>query len=207
MNLLFYSAIGRQGKTTHAIGYAQYKKSKLYTNDIQNATKELYGDMFKEGDFVEIGIGNKIEVDDKHDIIFDFGGYIDSRLVDVIKYVDACIVPISYQSKSEYIPAIRTINALAEHNKNIIILINNTVTKLIPEIKEALEGDYPNYPLFVVNSSRYISRLANYQKTLFDLLEVGDGLDKHRIQETLIPQIKAFYDHLDSISITGAQHD
>ena len=41
MNLLFYSAIGRQGKTTHAIGYAQHAKAKLYTNDIQNATKEL----------------------------------------------------------------------------------------------------------------------------------------------------------------------
>lgn len=204
MNLLFYSAIGRQGKTTHAIGYAQHTKAKLYTNDIQNATKELYRDMFKNGDFVEIGIGEEIEIDDSHNIIFDFGGYIDSRLVDVIKYVDACIVPISYQSKSEYIPAVRTINALAEHNDNIVILINNTAINLIPEVKEALEEAYPNYPIFVVNSSRYISRLANYQKTLFDLLEVGGGLEKHRIKETLIPQIKAFYDHLDNISITGA---
>ena len=203
MNLLFYSAIGRQGKTTHAIGYAQHTKAKLYTNDIQNATKELYGDMFKNGDFVEIGIGEEIEINDSHNIIFDFGGYIDSRLVDVIKYVDACVVPISYQSKSEYIPAVRTINALSEHNDNIVIIINNTATKLIPEVKEALEEAYPNYPLFVVNSSRYISRLANYQKTLFDLLEVGDGLEKHRIKETLIPQIKAFYDHLDNISIIG----
>ena len=160
--------------------------------------------MFKDGDFVEIRIGEEIEIDDSHNIIFDFGGYIDSRLVDVIKYVDACVVPISYQSKSEYIPAVRTINALAEHNDNIVILINNTATKLIPEVKEALEEAYPNYPLFVVNSSRYISRLANYQKTLFDLLDVGGGLEKHRIKETLIPQIKAFYDHLNNISITGA---
>lgn len=200
MNFLFYSTIGRQGKTTHAIGYAQYKRSKLYTNDLQNATKELYGDMFKNGDFVEIGVGEQIEIDDSDNIVFDFGGYIDSRLVDVIKYVDACIVPISYQSKSEYIPAVRTINALAEHNKNIVILINNTATKLIPEVKEALEETFPNYPVFVVNSSRYISRLANYQKTLFDLLEVGDGLEKHRINEVLIPQIKTFYSHLDNIS-------
>ena len=200
MNLLFYSAIGRQGKTTHAIGYAQYKDAKLYTNDVQNATKELYGDMFKKGDFVEIGVGEEIAIDDNDSIIFDFGGYIDSRLVDVISYVDACVVPISYQSKSEYIPAVRTINALAEHNKNIVILINNTATKLIPEVKEALEETFPNYPIFVVNSSRYISRLANYQKTLFDLLDAGDGLEKHRIQETLIPQIKDFYDHLDNIS-------
>ncbi len=200
MNLLFYSAIGRQGKTTHAIGYAQYKGAKLYTNDVQNATKELYGDMFKKGDFVKIGVGEEIAIDDDDSIVFDFGGYIDSRLVDVISYVDACVVPISYQSKSEYIPAVRTINALAEHNKNIVILINNTATKLIPEVKEALEETFPDYPIFVVNSPGYISRLANYQKMLFDLLDAGDGLEKHRIQETLIPQIKAFYDHLDNIS-------
>ena len=137
MNLLFYSAIGRQGKTTHSIGYALYKGAKLYTNDVQNATRELYGDMFKAGDFVEIGVGEEIEIDDNDNIIFDFGGYIDSRLVDVIKYVDACIVPISYQSKSEYIPAVRTIKALSEYNKNIVILINNTNTKLIAEVSDA----------------------------------------------------------------------
>lgn len=100
MNLLFYSAIGRQGKTTHAIGYAQYKGAKLYTNDVQNATKELYGDMFKQGDFVEIGVGEEIEIDDSDNIVFDLGGYIDSRLVDVIKYVDACVVPIASQAKT-----------------------------------------------------------------------------------------------------------
>ena len=54
-------------------------------------------------------------------------------------------------------------------------------------------------PIFVVNSSRYISRLANYQKTLFDLLDTGDGLERHRIKESLIPQIKAFYHYLDNI--------
>ena len=199
MNLLFYSAIGRQGKTTHAIGYAQYKGAKLYTNDVQNATKELYGDMFKKDHFVEIEVGEEISIDDKDSIVFDFGGYIDSRLVDVIKYVDVCIVPISYQSKSEYIPAVRTINALAQHNKNIVILINNTAKNLIPELKEVLSETFPNYPIFVVNSSRYISRLANYQKTLFDLLDTGDGLERHRIKESLIPQIKAFYHHLDNI--------
>ena len=167
--------------------------------DVQNATKELYGDMFKKDYFVEIEVGEEISIDDTDNIVFDFGGYIDSRLVDVIKYVDACIVPISYQSKSEYIPAVRTINALAQHNKNIVILINNTAKNLISELKEALAENFPNYPIFVVNSSRYISRLANYQKTLFDLLDTGDGLEKHRIKESLIPQIQAFYDHLDNI--------
>ncbi len=75
------------------------QRAKLYTNDVQNATKELYRDMFKEGDCVEIGVGQEIEIDDSDNIVFDFGVYIDSRLIDVIKYVDACVVPISYQSK------------------------------------------------------------------------------------------------------------
>ena len=167
MNILFYSAIGRQGKTTNAIGYAKHTKSKYYTNDLQNATKELYGDMFKKGDFVEIGIGEEISIDDEDNIVFDFGGYIDSRLIDVIKYVDVCVVPIAYQSKSEYIPAVKTINALLEHNKNVVILINNTATKLIDEVKEALSYTFPKLPIFTISSSRYISRLANHQKKPF----------------------------------------
>lgn len=68
--------------------------------------------MFQKGDFVEIGVGRQSPYDDDDSIVFDFGGYINSRLVDVISYVDACVVPISYQSQSEYIPAVRTSNAL-----------------------------------------------------------------------------------------------
>ncbi|CAB5501518.1 hypothetical protein AZO1586I_823 [Bathymodiolus thermophilus thioautotrophic gill symbiont] len=198
MNILFYSAIGRQGKTTNAIGYAKHTKAKYYTNDLQNATKELYGDMFKTGDFVEIEIGKEITIDDKDNIVFDFGGYIDSRLIDVIQYVDICVVPISYQSKSEYIPTVKTINAILEHNKNVVILINNTATKLIGEVKEALNYAFPKLPIFTINSSRYISRLANHQKTIFDLLEKGGGLEKHFIKKSLIPQIKKFYNYLDN---------
>ena len=41
--------------------------------------------------------------------VFDFGGFLDNRIINVAKFVDCCVVPFFYQSKADLVPTIQTV--------------------------------------------------------------------------------------------------
>ncbi len=92
-------------------------------------------------------------------------------------------------------PAVKTIRALQAYAKRLVIVINNTEAVHVEELKFVLAGRFPDIPLFVVNRSRYIAKLADEGMTLFDLVSLG-GLHAFALRN-VIPQIKALYAHLD----------
>ena len=92
-------------------------------------------------------------------------------------------------------PAVKTVLALQKHAKRLVILINNTEGSFVPELKQVLSERFPDIPIFVVNRSRYIAKLADDGLTLFDLFSLG-GLHAFALRN-VIPQIKALYSHLD----------
>lgn len=196
MKVLFYSIKGGQGKTTHAVGYAKHTGAKLYTNDHGNNTLEIYSDLLEPGQMTVIHPGESINVKEAKNAVFDFGGWVDDRVLETAQLVDVCVVPICYQSAADLLPGINTITAIAKHTSNIVILINNTDNDFIEDLKAELQKQFPSFPVFVVNKSRYITRLADEGKTVFDLFELG-GVHKHTLR-TLLPQIKEFYSYLDN---------
>lgn len=198
MNILFYSRKGGQGKTTHAIGFASYKKADFYTNDFGNSTIEIFASLFKNKnqEFKELAPDEKIEIGQDKSNIFDFGGFLDSRIINVAKFVDCCVVPIFYQSRADLVPAVQTIIELEKYNKNIVILINNTDKEYIGQIQSALSKKF-KHKIFIVNKSKYINRLADEGKTIFDLFNQG-GLEKYMLKN-LVDQIKSFYNYLEKL--------
>jgi hypothetical protein len=196
MNVLFYSRKGGQGKTTHAIGFAHYKKADFCTNDFGNSTIEIFASLFKNKnqEFKELAPDEEIEIDDEKNNVFDFGGFLDSRIINVAKFVDCCVVPLFYQSTADLTPAIQTIIELEKYNKNIVILINNTDKEYVDQIKTALSKKF-KHKIFVINKSKYINRLADENKTVFDLSNQG-GLEKYMLKN-LISQIQTLYSHLE----------
>lgn len=194
-NILFYCRKGGQGKTTHAIGYAEHNNATYYTNDFDNGTPEIYGNLFEEGKLKELRPDQDIEIDDTDNNVFDFGGFIDKRVIDVAKFVDFCVVPICYQSSADLTPGVQTIIELQKHNENIVILINNTEKDLAKELEEQLKENF-DYPIFVVSKSRIINRLADEGKTVFDLFSKG-GLEKYMVRN-LVPQLTSLYAYLNN---------
>lgn len=91
---------------------------------------------------------------------------------------------------------LKTIQTLQDYNKNIVLLINNTEPAYVKELKPYLKSEFPTFPVFVVNSSRYINRMADEGKTVSDLFELG-GLHKYALRK-LKPQLFEFYDYLDT---------
>ena len=109
--------------------------------------------------------------EDEH-IVFDFGGWVESRVLQAAKMADVCVVPIYYQSTADLMPAVKTILTLEKHNDNIVILINNTAPAEAEQVQSVLSERFPDYRIFIINPSRYIARLADEGKTAFDLFEM-----------------------------------
>lgn len=192
-NILFYSRKGGQGKTTHAVSFTQYIKGFLHTNDYGNATIDIYQPVLGSENLIELAPNEEIEVDDEVSNIFDFGGFLDNRIISVAQFVDWCVVPIFYQSKADLTPAIQTIIELSKYNSNIVILINNTEKSDAQELSKLLKNKFP-YEVFIIPKSRYINRLPDTGKTVFDLYENG-GLDKYMLRN-ITPTFKKFYNFI-----------
>ena len=137
MNTLFYSRKGGQGKTTHAVLYARHSKANLVTFDYDNGTRELYAELLPRDSFRELSPADPLHAKEGESHVFDFGGYLDEKIITTAKVCDQCVVPISYQSPAEIKPFIDTVTELAQHNKNIIILINNTGKRVYSRIRES----------------------------------------------------------------------
>ncbi|MBU1468571.1 MAG: hypothetical protein KJ868_13125 [Gammaproteobacteria bacterium] len=196
-NVLFYSRKGGQGKTTHAVGYAHYSKSSLVTNDFGNSTVSIYKNLFSEDGqtITELRPDQQdVDVSEDRGNIFDFGGFMDSRVISVAKFVDYCVVPIYYQSKADLSPSVQTIIEIEKYNKNIVIVINNTDKKDAELLEESLRERFP-YPIFTIPKSKFINRLADEGKSIFQLSEEG-GLNKHMLRN-LLPKIEKFYSYLN----------
>ena len=144
--------------------------AKLLTNDFENGTSDVYGSVLLPGQIVTIAPGEEIKVPDDEHIVFDFGGWVESRVLQAAEMADVCVVPIYYQSTADLMPAVKTILTLEKHNDNIVILINNTAPADAKELQSVLSERFPKYRIFTINHSRYIARLADEGKTVFEML-------------------------------------
>lgn len=195
MRVLIYSLKGGQGKTTHAVSYAQYAGLKMLTNDHQNGTIEIYGRLFPPGSIKALKPGERFDPQAYPDTVFDFAGPFDERVVAAARAADVCVVPICFQSTADAVPALSTIATLQRYTQDITVVINNTERDEVEVITEILKAQFPTVPAFVVNRSRYIWRLADEGRTLLELVALG-GLYEHSLRK-MVPQIKALYRHLD----------
>lgn len=105
------------------------------------------------------------------------------------------VVPLSYQSTADLMPAVKTVTALQQHCAKIVALINNTDPEHVELLEDVLRRRFPKIAVLVVNHSRYISRIADDGLTVFDIAALG-GLERHQLRH-ILPQIETLYGYLD----------
>jgi hypothetical protein len=165
---------GGQGKTTIAAHYALYSNSHYYTNDYNSGTEALYKDKFPGGHFHIIKPQDEGFDLVSNKMVFDFGGFSDDRLPDVVSGADLCVVPISCFSSADIKSLFVTVDAVERLNQKILIIINNTATKDIEALMDGIQGVYHGtYPVKVVKRSSYMTYLVTEGKTPFELSEIG----------------------------------
>jgi len=137
LSYVIYSIKGGVGKTTLSVQVSQMLDYTYVTNDSHSSAHNL---MPEEKGFL-VSTEDYEEIPFDENIVYDFGGFKDSRINDIIKQASKIIIP-TLTSIVDVQATIATIKDVSEINKNIIIVINRTKNnnKAI-ELKEYLEEE------------------------------------------------------------------
>ena len=137
MSYVVYSIKGGVGKTTLSVQVSQMLDYTYVTNDSHSSAHNLMPE--EKGFLVSTEDYNEIPFDEN--VVYDFGGFKDSRINDIIKQANKIIIP-TLTSIVDVQATIATLKDVSEINKNIIIVINRTKNnnKAI-ELKEYLEEE------------------------------------------------------------------
>lgn len=137
MSYVVYSIKGGVGKTTLSVQVSQMLDYTYVTNDSHSSAHNLMPE--EKGFLVSTEDYDEIPFDEN--VVYDFGGFKDSRINDIIKQASKIIIP-TLTSIVDVQATIATLKDVSEINKNIIIVINRTKNnnKAI-ELKEYLEEE------------------------------------------------------------------
>lgn len=199
-NTLFYSPIGNVGKSTIAYTFYDYQKiygkqHEYHTNDLDNAVFDIPKLIPNHHKIIKHG--EKIIVNDEKSTIFDCGGYLDNRIIDITEYVDNVVLVTTYMSKKEITPVIKMINTLKPYNEKIIVVLNNTSLDKRKEGKEifSIALEKYNIPLFMIIRSNYFTRLANFNLSIYDVCK-NDRAGEGQIKKNIFPQLHKLFNLL-----------
>ena len=172
----------------------------MITNDLDTGTADIYEQALSADRIVMLQPGQAladiVAPLQGTPVVIDFGGFVESRVIEAATLADITVVPLAYQSTADLLPAIKTVTAIASYCKSIILLINNTAPEHVPDLKALLHKRFPEVPILVVNRSRYISRLADLGLTVSEIAKL-EAIARHQLRHVL-PQIQILYAALDA---------
>ena len=186
MSIVVYSIKGGVGKTTLSVQISQMLDYTYVTNDSHSSAHNLMPE--EKGFLVSSEEYEEIPYDDR--VVYDFGGFKDTRINDIIKKSNKVIIP-TLTSIVDVQATLATLKDVIEVNKNIIIVVNRTKNKnkstelkeyLLEEI-EKLYGKV-NIPIIFVRDSSVL------EDSLFDCeyveIKAGNNRFKRHIYRNAI---------------------
>ena len=173
MRITVWSSKGGSTKTHISLVLWELLQQKT-NNEWGIITNDIYTDLedkIPTNQLLKIGIDEDIPIVDDN-IIYDMGGYIDRRLLKVIKKSDLIIIPTipSIIYLTSHISSIREVEKI---NKNIIQIINRTKKNDYDEINDFMIEQGIQYPSFEVKESKVISNLFEKGLTIKEQIERG----------------------------------
>lgn len=186
MSIVVYSIKGGVGKTTLSVQISQMLDYTYVTNDSHSSAHNLMPE--EKGFLVSSEEYEEIPYDDR--VVYDFGGFKDTRINDIIKKSNKIVIP-TLTSIVDVQATLATLKDVIEINKNIIIIVNRTKNNnksielkeyLLEEI-EKLYGKV-NIPIILVRDSSVL------EDSLFDCeyveIKAGNNRFKRHIYRNAI---------------------
>lgn len=174
MFIVVYNFKGGEGKSKIAANLALTMDYSVVTNDIYSPIDNL----FNEDKVMKLHPNDAMpDFDVTDNIIFDFGGYPDSRVVKILEQAALVIVPITNEEDNIQV-GINTIDEIKNYTNNIVIVANKTVKGDYEAIKQDL-ANYFNYPVFEIKKSTAVKRMSSSGKSIKSLASTGGLLSLH----------------------------
>lgn len=191
--LLVWSLKGGQGKTTLSTQISLLTGSYIMTNDIISPVDRV----LEAKKVLKLTSSQKMpELPSNINLIYDFGGYPDQRLIWIFKHIDYCIIPIAIESNDDIFEKqglLDSVNEVSKYTKNIIVVINkaeNRVKETVVSIRNLLIKHFPNedknhsfFPIFEVKRSNAFSQSIRKKMSIRELC--SNPLLKYHFKEPL----------------------
>ena len=171
-NFALWSLKGGVGKSSISVNIAHTLDYGIVTNDVYSPIEKT---MPKEK-CLKLSPKQNIPapvLKKNNCLIFDFGGYLDHRIVDAIKVSKYVMIPVIESDDFNIQGLLSSIAEIKVINNNIIIILNKMKKEHMAAIKSELKRlKYP-YPIFEINSSSALVRSVKQKESIRSMVERG----------------------------------
>ena len=178
LNITFFNWRGSMGKST--LSYLAYKS-------LTEESKNKYAVVTNEASTVLLDIvsRNRLKILEENEVlpqypkeigvIFDLGGFTDSRVVEAIKQSKYVVIQIIYKnSKLNYASSLSCALEVAKINPNVVLVANMAQKGDFERLsKVSLNKDLKKYklPVFEIKNSTSVARALDEKRTLQELVK------------------------------------
>jgi len=159
MRISVITTDGGAGKTAIAFALAKELNHYLLSND-DSVIEAVYKDMAqitKELPIIE-------------DVVYDFGGFVDAGVLDIIKHSDIVIVPCINDLNSK-MKAIKTINELKKYNNRFLVVATRLEnTQDFKEIKSDIQEQFQNIKILPLRKTKMLKNGLEYGMSPLELI-------------------------------------
>ena len=168
--ILIWNLKGGQGKTSIAIQFCLLKSFYIVTNDLITPLDKI----IEKKRVLKLLSNQELPVvPDSIDVIYDFGGYADNRLIQLFNQIDFCIIPIAIESVESIFETQGLLESVNEINqfipdKKIIIIFNKVdkkFQKTMDNIRNILIDKFPKKTFKIIEIKKSSAFSKSIQKT------------------------------------------
>ncbi len=107
-------------------------------------------------------------------VVFDFGGYIDPRLVSALKQSGVVVIP-TFTDVNSLKTTVECVAEVLPVNKQIIVVANKTNETEAEFINEVVQSNFAkfNIPVFPINRSKIFENCFKYKRSIRELADAN----------------------------------
>ena len=178
MSFVVYSIKGGVGKTTLSVQISQMFDYTYVTNDSHSSAHNLMPE--EKGFLVSSEEYDEIPFDEN--IVYDFGGFKDTRINNIIRQANKIIIP-TLTSIVDVQATMATLKDVAQINKNIIIAINRTknnnkAIELKEYLAEEIKKSFQDLDISII----FVRESSVLEDSLFDCESVETKAGTNRFK-------------------------
>jgi hypothetical protein len=164
MKIVMFNLKGGQGKSSIALNLALTLNANVISNDIITQLE----DVLPEDNFLKIGKDEEFpDIEEKIDLIYDLGGWIDERALKPIKEADLVIIPMMNGIMNNK-TSLNSIQQIKEYNKKILVIANKTKKNDFEIISELISMHFPedSYPIFELKETTAFEKILEREQPI-----------------------------------------